>query len=196
VPYFEGERTPNLPDATARLEGMTLANASAENVARAFVEGMLCGLADGLDAVQAQGLEAGRLLLIGGAARNPAVREVARDIFTVPIDVPEQAEYVAIGAARQAAWTLTGTLPDWSVELVATLHPRPSRVRQQYRSYAQQTASLISPDHSSSEHSLSASNPVRSITDRSPWIFGCERIRERLRTHGHSHLRQSTASVS
>jgi xylulokinase len=155
VPYFEGERTPNLPDATARLEGMTLANSSAENVARAFVEGMLCGLADGLDAVQAQGLEAGRLLLIGGAARNPAVREVARDIFTVPIDVPEQAEYVAIGAARQAAWTLSGTLPDWSVELVATLHPRPSLVRQQYRSYAQQTASLISPDHSSSEHSLS-----------------------------------------
>lgn len=135
VPYFEGERTPNLPDATARLEGMTLANASAENVARAFVEGMLCGLADGLDAVLAQGLTARRLLIIGGAARNPAVREVARDIFTVPIDVPEQAEYVAIGAARQAAWTLTGSLPEWAVELVATLHPRPSGVRQQYRSY-------------------------------------------------------------
>ncbi|WP_166973153.1 xylulokinase [Brevibacterium atlanticum] len=137
VPYFEGERTPNLPDATARLEGMTLANASAENVARAFVEGMLCGLADGLDAVLAQGLTARRLLIIGGAARNPAVREVARDIFTVPIDVPEQAEYVAIGAARQAAWTLTGSLPEWAVELVATLHPRPSRVRQQYRTYTQ-----------------------------------------------------------
>jgi xylulokinase len=140
VPYFEGERTPNLPDATARLEGMTLANASAENVARAFVEGMLCGLADGLDAVLAQGLEARRLLLIGGAARNPAVREVARDVFTVPIDVPEQAEYVAIGAARQAAWTLTGSLPEWPVELVATLHPRPSRVRQQYRNYAHENS--------------------------------------------------------
>lgn len=136
VPYFEGERTPNLPDATARLEGMTLANSSPENVARAFVEGMLCGLADGLDAVLRQGVTAERLLLIGGAARNPAVREVARDIFTVPIDVPEQAEYVAIGAARQAAWTLTGSSPRWQVELVATLHPRPSQVRRQYRSFA------------------------------------------------------------
>ena len=136
VPYFEGERTPNLPDATARLEGMTLANSRAGNVARAFVEGMLCGLADGLDAVLAQGVDAERLLLIGGAARNPAVREVARDVFTVPIDVPEQAEYVAIGAARQAAWTLTGTPPRWPVELVATLHPRPSGVRDQYHSYA------------------------------------------------------------
>ncbi|WP_193069998.1 xylulokinase [Brevibacterium aurantiacum] len=135
VPYFEGERTPNLPSATARLEGMTLANSTPENVARAFVEGMLCGLADGLDAVLRQGVKVQRLFLIGGAARNPAVREVARDIFTVPIDVPEQAEYVAIGAARQAAWTLTGTSPRWQVELVATLHPRPSQVRQQYHSY-------------------------------------------------------------
>lgn len=140
IPYFEGERTPNLPDATARLEGMTLGNSSADNVARAFVEGMLCGLAEGLDAVLDQGLSAERLLLIGGAARNPAVREVARDIFTSPIDVPEQAEYVAIGAARQAAWTLLGDLPSWPVELVATLHPRPSTVRAQYHSYAHQSS--------------------------------------------------------
>ncbi|GAA1850627.1 xylulokinase [Brevibacterium marinum] len=149
VPYFEGERTPNLPDATARLEGMTLANSSPENVARAFVEGMLCGLADGLDAVLRQGVTISRLLLIGGAARNPAVREVARDIFTVPIDVPEQAEYVAIGAARQAAWTLTGTSPRWQVELVATLHPRPSRVRGQYRSFAH---TGLAADHTAPAH--------------------------------------------
>src|SRR5699024_6827526 len=140
VPYFEGERTPNLPDATARREGMTLANASAANVARASVEGRLCGLA--------HGLAARRLLRIGGAARNPAVREVARDIFTVPIDVPEQAEYVAIGAARQAAWTLTGRLPKWPVELVATLHPRPSRVRQQYRSYTHDVTRSTAREHS------------------------------------------------
>ena len=156
VPYFEGERTPNLPDATARLEGMTLANSSPENVARAFVEGMLCGLADGLDAVLRQGVTAERLLLIGGAARNPAVREVARDIFTVPIDVPEQAEYVAIGAARQAAWTLTGSSPRWQVELVATLHPRPSQVRRQYRSFAH-----TSPAHENSDNDHRGSSGAR-----------------------------------
>lgn len=133
VPYFEGERTPNLPEATARLTGMTLANTRPEHLARAFVEGMLCGLADGLDAVLAQGVRADRLLLIGGAARNPAVREAARHIFTVPVDVPVEAEYVAIGAARQAAWALTGRLPEWDVARVATLHPAPSTVRAQYR---------------------------------------------------------------
>lgn len=135
IPYFEGERTPNLPDATGQLMGMTLSNTQPEHVARAFVEGMLCGLADGLDAVQMQGVRADRVLLIGGAARNPAVREAARHIFTVPVDVPEQAEYVALGAARQAAWALTGALPTWPVARIATLHPRPSTVRRQYRSY-------------------------------------------------------------
>src|ERR1019366_8466722 len=72
-PYFEGERTPNLPKATATLSGLTLASTSRENLARAAIEGMLCGLADGLDAVLAQGILAKRLLLIGGAAQNPAV---------------------------------------------------------------------------------------------------------------------------
>ncbi len=47
-PYFEGERTPNLPDATATLFGMTLASTTRANLARAAIEGMLCGLADGL----------------------------------------------------------------------------------------------------------------------------------------------------
>lgn len=136
IPYFEGERTPNLPHATGQLLGMTLSNTQPEHVARAFVEGMLCGLADGLEAMLEQGVHADRLLLIGGAARNPAVREAARHIFTVPIDVPEQAEYVALGAARQAAWALTGSLPAWPVARVATLHPRPSAVLEQYRSYS------------------------------------------------------------
>ena len=55
------------------------------------------------------------MLLIGGAARSDAVRVMAAQIFGVPVDVPAPAEYVAIGAARQAAWALTGELPDWPV---------------------------------------------------------------------------------
>ena len=69
-PYFEGERTPNLPDATATLFGLTLASTTRANLARAAIEGMLCGLADGLDAIRAQSVEARRILLIGGAAQN------------------------------------------------------------------------------------------------------------------------------
>lgn len=120
VPYFEGERTPNLPDATATLSGLTLASTTRPNLARAAVEGMLCGLAAGVSAVADLGVEAKRILLIGGAAANPAVQTIAGQVFSVPVQVPSPGEYVADGAARQAAWALTGERPTWPVEMVAS----------------------------------------------------------------------------
>jgi len=119
VPYFEGERTPNLPDATASLHGMTIASTTRPNLARAAIEGMLCGLADGLDAVRDLGVEARRILLIGGAAQNRAVQLAASQVFDVPVVVPTPGEYVADGAAVQAAWALTGSRPEWEVTSVA-----------------------------------------------------------------------------
>lgn len=123
VPYLEGERTPNLPLATGALHGLRLANATAAHQARAAVEGMLCGLADAVDALVAQGVRTDRVLLIGGAARSAAVRQIAPTVLGRPVLVPEPGEYVADGAARQAAWALTGTEtpPRWrlgSVERV------------------------------------------------------------------------------
>ncbi|MCR2813808.1 xylulokinase [Microbacterium sp. zg.Y1090] len=106
VPYFEGERTPNLPDATASLTGMTLASTTRENLARAAVEGMLAGLGAGLDALRGLGVPLERALLIGGGARSQAVREIAPQVFGMPVQVPEPGEYVALGAARQAAGLL------------------------------------------------------------------------------------------
>ncbi|MEU0877280.1 xylulokinase [Lentzea sp. NPDC005914] len=116
VPYLEGERTPNLPDATGALHGLTLTNATPANIARAAVEGMLCGLAVGLDALASQGADVTGVRLVGGAAASPAVREIAPTVFGVPVTVPAPGEYVADGAARQAAWTLTGgtTPPEWT----------------------------------------------------------------------------------
>ncbi|MGW4799301.1 xylulokinase [Nonomuraea sp. NPDC004297] len=108
VPYLEGERTPNRPTATGSVHGLTLATSTPAHLARAAVEGMLCGLADALDALA---MRPERVLLIGGAARSEAVRRIAPTIFGVPITVPPPAEYVADGAAFQAA-TLVGT-PDW-----------------------------------------------------------------------------------
>ena len=119
VPYFEGERTPNLPDATASLHGLTLASTTRENLARAAIEGMLCGLADGMEAILAQGVEARRALIVGGAAQNPAVQQIAAQVFEVPVEIPEPGEYVAAGASVQAAWALTGDRPQWSVDITA-----------------------------------------------------------------------------
>jgi xylulokinase len=123
VPYFEGERTPDLPDSTATLSGLTLASTTRENLARAAVEGMLSALADGAAAVRDQGVEVRRVLLIGGAALNPAVQAVAAQVLDVPVTVPAPGEYVADGAARQAAWALSGTRPGWSVSTRASSEP-------------------------------------------------------------------------
>jgi xylulokinase len=108
LPYLDGERTPDLPDATGSLHGLTRANLTPANLARAFVEGMLCGLADGVDALVRQGATVRRVLLVGGAAASPAVRAVAPTLLGAPVHVPAAGEYVADGAALQAAWALTG----------------------------------------------------------------------------------------
>lgn len=139
VPYLEGERTPNRPDATGTLHGVRLATSTREHLARAYVEGMLCGLADGLDALRAQGVPIERVMLIGGAAQSPAVQQVATQVFGLAIGVPEPGEYVADGAARQAAWVLSAAgdpaaaAPGWSTTVATTLDadPRPV-VREQY----------------------------------------------------------------
>ncbi|MEO7235584.1 MAG: xylulokinase [Lapillicoccus sp.] len=121
LPYLDGERTPDLPDATGTLGGMTRDNLTPANLARAAVEGMFGGLADGLDALRDNGVPVRRVLLIGGAARSSAVREVAAGVLGAPVAVPSPgAEHVALGAARQAAWVLSGTPdpPAWAVPAV------------------------------------------------------------------------------
>jgi len=76
-----------------------------------------------------------RVLMIGGAARNPAIQQLAPAILGVDVLVPQPAEYVALGAARQAAWALAGTAtpPDWAAApaRVFTAAPTP-QVRTQY----------------------------------------------------------------
>jgi xylulokinase len=118
VPYFDGERTPNLPDATGSLHGITRANYTPANLARAAVEGVVCSLADGLAALQAQGVAARRILLVGGGAQSTAVQEVAAALLSAPVTVPRPGEYVADGAARQAAAALTGRFPAWAADAV------------------------------------------------------------------------------
>jgi xylulokinase len=142
-PYFEGERTPNLPDATATIDGLTLANSTPSHFARLAVEGMLCGLADGLEALTSKGITVNRALLIGGAAQNVAVQTIAGQVFDVPIEVPQPGEYVAMGAAVQAAWVLDGARPAWSIEIAGTpAHNPQPEIRAQY---ARVCAEHISP---------------------------------------------------
>ena len=79
------------------------------HLARACVEGVLCGLADALDALRDSGLVIRRVVMIGGGARSEAVRRIAPQVFGTEVLVPPAVEAVADGAARQAAWALAGT---------------------------------------------------------------------------------------
>ena len=135
VPYLEGERTPNLPNATGSVHGLTLRTSTPAHWARAAVEGLLCGLADGIEAVVAQGVSVERVLLVGGAARSPAVQQLAPGIFGRPVLVPPPGEYVADGAARQAAWVLSGAdaPPDWAQPGLREFDAAPeAHVRERY----------------------------------------------------------------
>jgi xylulokinase len=139
LPFLDGERTPPLPHAHGLLHGLTRANATPAHLVRASVEGMLCGLADAAEALAASGVTPRRVVLVGGAARSTAVRQVAAGLFDLPVAVPEPAEYVALGAARQAAWMLAGgeapptwTLQDSLVEPEASSAGYYRRVRESY----------------------------------------------------------------
>ena len=106
LPFFVGERTPHFPEATGSLIGLTARNFSRTNLARAAIEGVLCGLRYGLEGLRRVGIQTRRILLVGGVARSPAVQTIASAVLECPILVTEVGEYVALGAARQAAWMI------------------------------------------------------------------------------------------
>ena len=123
LPFLDGERTPNLPTAKGSMHGLTRNNLTPANFARACIEGMLCSLAEASDVITnfGKGTVPNRVVLIGGAAASKAVQEIAATLFKVPIHIPPAAEYVADGAARQAAWALSGSEKPPAWEIVGTV---------------------------------------------------------------------------
>lgn len=104
LPFFNGERTPDLPRARAGLFGMDLGNLSRGNAYRAAMEGATYALRNGYDALLATGLQFDAIRLTGGGSRSAAWRQMIADVFELPVDVPEQTEGAAFGAALQALW--------------------------------------------------------------------------------------------
>jgi len=128
LPYYGGERTPNRPHAAGTWAGLTPRTTRAD-LARAAFEALLCSLADAVDALlTATGEVPRRILLVGGATRSPAVRALAPAILGRPVVLPPPGEYVARGAARQAAWARSGAAapPDWPLPDTETLEAEPT----------------------------------------------------------------------
>ena len=113
LPYFDGERTPNRPDATGVLAGIR-SDTPSDSLVRAAFEGVVCGLLDALDALSLHARCDGRLLLVGGGAKSPAYRSVLADLSGRVVVAPQIDEAVAAGACVQAA----AVLADSSIESV------------------------------------------------------------------------------
>lgn len=125
LPHLDGERTPNRPDAKGQLHNITHSNFTAANICRASIEGVIGSMAYATQALLNLGHSFERIILIGGAARNPAVQQIAADLFAHEIVVPAESEYVADGAAKQAAWALSGGSqpPRWESGMKEVVQP-------------------------------------------------------------------------
>lgn len=104
LPFFNGERVPMLPEATASLDGLTSLNTTQANFCRAVVEGATFGLRYGLELLGGLAEGASQIRLIGGGANSPVWRQMVADITGTPVICPEITDAAALGAALQAAW--------------------------------------------------------------------------------------------
>ena len=108
LPFFSGERSPNLPDGKACILGLDTTNYDENNLLRSAMESAVYGLRTGLDAFRARGCHVDQLRLTGGGAGSASWRQMVADIFALPVTVQVTDGGAALGAALQALWTHDG----------------------------------------------------------------------------------------
>ncbi len=108
LPFFNGERTPNLPNAKACILGLDEGNYHRDNLLRSAMESAVYGLRAGLDGLADLGLPVSSVRLTGGGAQSAAWRQMVADVFQLPVTVQAVDEGAALGAALQALWMHAG----------------------------------------------------------------------------------------
>jgi xylulokinase len=108
LPFFNGERTPNLPRAKACIVGLDSQNTRPENLLRSALEGATFALRYGVDRMRSLGIETSEIVLTGGGTGSATWRQVVADICAAPVTVLEQDEGASFGAALQALSILDG----------------------------------------------------------------------------------------
>lgn len=104
LPYFAGERTPNVPDGSGVLLGLNGSSFQRGALARAAMEGATMGMNYGLRRLAELGVKAKEIRLTGGGAKSAVWRQIMADIFGVPVVGMVEDEGAALGGALQAAW--------------------------------------------------------------------------------------------
>jgi len=150
LPFFNGERTPNLPNGRASVNGITAGNFKRENLSRAALESAIFGMRIGLEGFNKLGFKAKEIRLTGGGAKSPLWQNIAANVMNLPVRVPSNTEAAAMGGAIQALWCLlkntTGeakaTIKDLAEEHVAleegaTITPDKKAVAAYNKAYAE-----------------------------------------------------------
>ncbi|MGQ9479674.1 MAG: xylulokinase [Thermoproteota archaeon] len=123
IPYFEGERTPNVPDGTGVYYGLNSMTFNRQNMARAAMEGVTLGMNYGLNRMRELGIKPTEIRLTGGGSKNPAWRQIAADIFNSEVVCIKIDEGAAYGAALQAMWCYLNTVGEkTSIQEVCDLY--------------------------------------------------------------------------
>ncbi len=104
LPYFNGERTPPLPNGSGTYLGLTSMNMTPENICRSAMEGPAMGLRYGINILKKCDIIPKEIRLVGGGAKSPLWRQICADIFNCPVISPFEEEAGALGAALQAMW--------------------------------------------------------------------------------------------
>ena len=130
LPYFSGERTPNLPHATGVLQGLTERTATPDTMLRAALDGVVAGLAYCVDALSRLGITAPGITLVGGGAMHPVWQQAVADATGLPVTVRSGVEHAARGAAVQVGSivreeSITDVAERWRPPVVAEIVPRP-----------------------------------------------------------------------
>jgi len=111
LPFFNGERTPNLPYGRASVNGITSANFKRQNIARAALEAAIFGMRIGLEGFNKLGFKAKEIRLTGGGSKSPLWQSIAANVMNLPVRVPRNSEAAALGGAVQALWALEKSGP-------------------------------------------------------------------------------------
>jgi D-xylulose kinase len=104
LPYLEGERTPNVPDGTGVMLGITPRTFTASHYARAAMEGVTLGMNYGLRRLAQLGVKATQIRATGGGARSKLWRQIMADVFDAEVVTLRVGEGAAYGAALHALW--------------------------------------------------------------------------------------------
>lgn len=138
LPFFNGERVPQLPQAKASIHNIDGSNLNAYNLSLAVVESATYGLRFGIDLFRKQGIQANEIRLTGGGAKSAKWRQIVANIMNSPVICVTNSEAAALGAAIQAIWCDTLTEQDDKTELLAQICQRFVHLDQ---------STLVEPDH-------------------------------------------------